>query len=405
MTKLLLANLASPANPGDQAILLGTLKLLKTYFRQPEITLVTRASSGKKIYEKMGCHVLPSYPNVEKMDSDSSIKRILAIPGSFTDPDSLKKAVRTSDAVFLAGGAYLYSYRPLIPGLTYASHFSAAYWARHFKKPLILLPQSFGPFHSWISRKFFDAAVAASDLVFYREEISGNFLKKKYPNSLKKINFLPDLALNLSTADLLGRPPRTNLKTGIVGVTVRQWCITGQENQAYIAQLADALAQFHRQFHTKIRIVVQVQARKKSEGDESVSRLLENLLVDRIGQGGVELRQKKPYFQLSELCEIYEECEMLVATRLHSGLLAFLLGRPALVIGYQHKAEGILRSLGLDSFYGGFMDQIKSSDLYSKIEHLWRERESASRRIEENLAKTRSNIEIMFKEKMEGLAK
>ena len=399
MTRILLANLASPANPGDQAILQGSLKLLRSFFKDPKITLVTRAISRKSFYEGLGCSTIPSYPNVEPIGTDCLPKKFVNAVSTFYQPGPLWEAVRNSDLIFLAGGAYFYSYRRGFPGLTFLSHLPAVEWARKMKKPVIFLPQSYGPLKSWVSQQLFARAVQRADLVFFRENLSGEWLGKKFPSLGQRFSFMPDLALFLEKEDLLEQVRPNVLKPSRVGVTIRSWQVTPEAEKSYLETLVEALSWLHQTHGLKIRSIVQVQDPKKGEGDEWISHLLEERLIQKLGKESVELSTAHPYFQLKEICSLYRECDFLLATRLHSALLTFLVGRPALVAGYQHKTEGILKALGLEELYLGPLESVGLEGIKKAFENLWQRKEEWIQKIDLALNRARSEIRGVFEKK------
>ncbi len=422
--KLVLANLASPANPGDQAILQGALKLLRATFRDPEIFAVTRAYSEKAAYEALGCHAVPNYPDVECLGSDSTLQKLLNIPRALLNPSRLVAAVRQADAVFAMGGAYYYSYRKLAPGLTYLSHFTAIALAKLFGKPVVFLPQSYGPFQSRIAQSLFDWAVHAADFIFYREEITGEWMRKRYPGLAHKYGFMPDLAFNLEHEDVLPQTRLTlsragtalghmeqvlprfqkNMPAGRIGLTIRAWEASDRNQHDYLKALVEALSTLHQKHRMRIRVIVQVQDAKKREGDEWISRELALQLEQRLGKDAVELCTAQPYFKLPGICQLYQQCDFLIGMRLHSALLSFIAGRPAIVAGYQHKAEGILKKLGLDGLYMGAFHQLDAQALQQACENMITNQEMWARKIEMALVNARAEIRRTFTERMRQLS-
>jgi colanic acid/amylovoran biosynthesis protein len=393
--RLVLSNLASPANPGDMAILRGTLKLLGERFGRYDAVLSTRYYSQRAAFEALGHSVVPSYPDVEAMDQDSAWNRVTSLPRMFRDPAPLREAVRSADAVLLAGGAYFYSYRRWAPGLTYWSHFTAQLWARRFHKPVIWLPQSFGPFVSRVSRLMFGHALRSADLAFYREPLSGQWIKNNHPR-FDRAFFLPDLALLLQPEDF-GVSPDPGPATGRIGVTVRPWG-SRSSTETYLDSLSTVLTELARE-GKKIRIVVQVRADKSTEGDEAVSRQLENRLLKKSPRESVECCSASPRFDLPAIARLYRECDWTISMRLHGALLNFILGRPALVVGYQHKAEGILKSLGLEALYAGAFDEIGPEGLRRCVEKFRRELPEWREAIGSSLRTAREAIRLGFAEK------
>lgn len=400
MKKIVLANLASPANPGDQAILLGTVKLFRRFFPGHELTIVTRAISRKSAYAELNCGVIPSYPNVEWLTGDNTIEKIGRIPKALQGGGLLREAIRNCDYVFLAGGGYFYSYRKIMPGFLFLSNCMPVYWARKFKKKLIFLPQSYGPFHSWIAEKIFSLCLKAADLVCYREEISGERLRKKYPEERQKLVFMPDLALYLKKEEIVSSVPGG---TGFIGVTVRAWEEDRKDSLHYLENLAAALCSLHEKTGLKIRIIVQVQDTKRSEGDSWISRLLEEKLKKSLPAAAVEFHEALPHFTVPQIAELYAGCSFLIGMRLHSVLLSFVMGRPALLAGYQHKSEGIFKDLGLEELFLGSFQEISAERIVAAAEKLLKNPEFWNEKIGEALSREYSQIESIFRGKMNTL--
>lgn len=400
MKRILIANLASPANPGDHAILSGTLKLVREHFPGVLISLSTRAYSQKAAYDALGCQVVPAFPDVDRLNQDDSLMKLLRVPAALMNPWPLIRAVNDSDAVFLAGGAYFYSYRKSFPGLTYLAHVSPVLWAAFKKRKVVFLPQSYGPFLSKTAQGLFRSCLHRADKIFYREDFSGEFLKRDFPECAGRFTFMPDHALYLTREDLLpGKDAGTpEIGRKRVGVTIRPWNSGGQDSAIYLESLAHSLAKYALQENMIVRIIVQVQDEKKMEGDEAISKRLEARLMEILPRDQVEFFSKKPYFTLSEISRLYSECHLMVSMRLHSALLSYILGCPALVAGYQHKAAGILARMGLDDLYMGAHHEIGEQTLMDRLRAVHAGRADYTKRIETALAEARAQISGQFKE-------
>lgn len=400
--KLLLANLASPANPGDQAILRGTLKLLREHFKNPEITVSTRAYTEGAVYEALGCRVVPSYPDVECLATDSKWEKISRIPRALADGGAFKEAVRQSDLVFLVGGAYFYSYRPFLPGLTFLAHATAGHWARKYAKKVIFMPQSYGPFSSWIAREIFNGAVKSASVIFYREMISGDWLGRAYPKLHSRFMFMPDSALYLEEKDLIASKPAQS-PVRKIGVTIRPWQATAGAEDHYFEALAQSLRRLQKEAALAIRIIVQVQDSKKAEGDEGISRRLYEALGGDAAAGRLEFHCRRPYFSLEEIATLYAGCDLLIGMRLHSALLGFIVGCPALVTGYQHKAEGIMQSMGLRELYLGDLGQVSAETLEVSVRRILDQKEVVKEKIANMLRLEREQTREIFKTQMKRM--
>ncbi|MDD5217212.1 MAG: polysaccharide pyruvyl transferase family protein [Candidatus Omnitrophica bacterium] len=401
MKNIFLTNLASPANPGDQAILMGSLKLLRLLYESPRITLATRAISQKQVYEELGCAVVPQYPNVEYLGTDSYLKKIAKVPKAFSQYRPMREAVQNADILFLVGGGYFYSYKKGLPGLTFLSHCTPVALAHYRKKPVVLLPQSYGPFKSALSSWMMDLVVRESALLFYREDLSGNWLRERYGKFCDKIIYMPDLAFMLEASDFGVNEISDKQKCHRIGITVRPWKDAATNEDRYLRVLADALIKLYRRTGMKIRIIVQVVRPTKTESDEWSSRKLDELLSKEIPPDALEFCMVKPFYRLSEIMALYGQCDFLIGMRLHSAILSFIVGRPALVTGYQHKAKGVLKTMGLEELYLGDYDAITSESLTHACEAMIKNQEKWSRRIKEAVRTKRGEIWTIFPEKME----
>jgi colanic acid/amylovoran biosynthesis protein len=399
--KIFLANLASPANPGDFAILQGSLKLIRSLWRDAEITVSTRAYSERHAYEALRCRVVPSYPNVEGLSTDSLIMKLIGIPKALAFQESFAEEIRQSDLVFLSGGAYFYSNNPILPGFTFLSHLSAISWAKLYKKKIVFLPQSFGPFQSFAAQKMFDDAIQHADLVFYREQISGDWLSKRYPSLSSRFSFMPDLALNITREDLISSQKLVDNEK-VLGVTVRPWKWKGQNAAHALSVYSEGLKRIARSHDLNIKIIVHVQDRKKGEGDEAISESLKEMLWSK-GMDKAKVVMHKPYFTLSRIAELYSECELVVGMRLHSVLTAFLVGSLGAAIGYQHKAQGVLEQLNLSNLYLGSYADLDAKIFEARVSKILEERSQYQIKIKNALDQARETIHSVFHEKMTRL--
>lgn len=391
--RILICNLASPANPGDQAILRGTLKLIHKYQPQCEVTVSTRAYSERSVYEALGCKVVPSYPDVDCMAMNDSFKKVMKIPQAMMRPGVLAKAVKSSDVVLLAGGAYFYSYRKKMPGLTYLAHVSPVCFAKKYHKPVTFLPQSYGPFYSESADRLFRYSVDGAENVYYREDLTGEWLKQKLAVKPSKCRFMPDLALYLRKEDLLGDTSAKTDNRMRIGLTLRPWSVDNKDAASYYQMLAAEIGDFAARHDCVISVIVQVMDAKDSEGDEQVSRQLAAALKQKLQPDQVELHVRQPYFELEELCGLYAACDGLIGMRLHSALLSYIVGVPAAVVGYQHKAEGILKALRLDDMYLGSYDAVNQEAVRNYLSDLLNKRQALSDNVERQLDLARANIE------------
>jgi polysaccharide pyruvyl transferase WcaK-like protein len=98
--------------------------------------------------------------------------------------------IKQADLVFLMGGGYLVTKHTVKDFFGIILNSIPLYVAKFYKKKIIILPISFGPFASPIHEKIIGRAIKDS-ILFCRDKISLSFAKKHNP----KARYLPDLAL------------------------------------------------------------------------------------------------------------------------------------------------------------------------------------------------------------------
>ncbi len=363
--KIIIANAHSIANPGDTAIVLGTIKLLRDINPKSRITIVSRSKMlDHDYYISEGCDVIASFPNAEALYNKSTLKRVLSVPKSLLTFNTLNKHIKSSNLVLLCGGGYYYSNRKYIPGLAFFSNIVPALLAAHHKKPIVSLPQSYGPLRSKIAQYFFRQVLKKSLAIYSREVISVGYIAENYGSY--NVSLCPDLAFYLTDHDAVSFPVRTRLgQTVNIGITVRKW---GNNKRTYINEIASAVKKIASMYPVRIKIIVQVRGPHEMDDDFDVSLELFKMLKKDLCD--VEIYKKEPSFSIDELIKLYSSCDLVLGMRFHSVILAMCAHKPALAIGYQHKSQGILDFLGLSDLYAGSFDNLQADCLCDKVVNL-----------------------------------
>lgn len=253
------------------------------------------------------------------------------------------KHFQTCKAVFVKGGGFLHSYG----GLTslYYTWYQLFYirLALRLDKPVIILPNSFGPFKGigvgWLVRR----TLARCAAVTARESLSASTISTL---TGQPTPVFPDLGYFLGRVTpetgAIGLPPGKNA----VGFTVRPWRFPASSQpqasyNAYVRAVAEtakhvALKGYHPVF------VAQVLGPSAHEDDRlaisDVTRLLHGINYTVVIDEGDCYR----------LAQIYSQMKFVVGTRFHSVIFAQAQGIPCLAISYGgQKGQGIMNDLGM----------------------------------------------------------
>lgn len=347
---VLVLNTHSFLNSGDAGIVLSQIGLIRDLLPGAEISLTSRTPRlDETVYEPMGIRVLPPLIPAK------------GIPLGRRSRRELREALPKSDLVLASGGGYFWSNRRSVPGRVFFQNVLPVLRAARLGKPIIFLPQSFGPTFSRPARMLLSSCLRGRSVVriFAREKASADFLAGLLggrPNA-KKVAVCPDMAFALGERDPDREARDPGLPHPVLAVTMRTWDFPGvrrpaalKMGQAYFDGMLEASRRFIRERDGSVLILPQVRGPWPYEDDRIISgRFAEELgrVSDASRVRLVELPDAVPP---GRIIGILRGVDAVLATRLHSAIFALLAGRVPAVIGYQPKSAGTMGLLGLDSF-------------------------------------------------------
>lgn len=338
----------------------------------PELSLVFRFSSDDPKFRSATRHTCHSFPDLPVYPAPISSRRgpgihwlgylfkvgivsgfRLALPG--LSRHAAVKAIREADIVIFKGGNFYRSWsrNPVTDFLAMILLFYPVLLAMRMGKRYALVSHTFGPFHTRSARSFVRWLIRRTPMVTAREFISRDVLKSCGVPSAK-IAVSPDFGFGAYAADsahtrqLLVHwdlSPRR-----YVAFTTRPWFYEERRRgdhrryNAYIENAAEILDHaIEAGYVEQVALVVQ------NDGAHSINEPDMPVLLDirahmRQAQSTVLLDQD---YTFDELCGIYENAMVVIGTRLHSCIFSFVVGTPPIAIAYSHKAEGIMKMMGL----------------------------------------------------------
>jgi colanic acid/amylovoran biosynthesis protein len=363
VSRLLIVNAHSQANAGDRAIVLGQLRLLKKMFPAATVTITSRtAELDRSLLAGLGVTALrPVFHAPAGFTSGNGewrkLFRSLVFPRQGW---AFLRCLRQADLVMACGGGYFYSTRRL-PGFTFWQNYLHIRLAVLFRKKIVFFPQSYGPLANPLSRRLLAGLLASTyvQVAFAREGISLSLLREILPAGTddRKLRSCPDMAFAFSPDPRLFSPPAglAGLPHPRLALALRDWDFPGQKTrgarrrkrESYLQALVDTCQALHRDHGASFFIYSQVQGPSSAEDD----RLLAGDVLARLGA-------RVPSSHLYSvptpsgaspdwIIGLLRQGDMLITSRLHAAIFAFLAGVPAVVIGYQHKSAGVLEGMGL----------------------------------------------------------
>ena len=409
----------SDLNRGDQALVWETKRIAQDAGMSGKFYLTAEKNEPTNQSEKMGIEIItpiiehPSrvFKNKENIRYSVGLKckwGMIAIVDLLTSVlyfntytrRIVKKFIRKdkkesldimekSSAFFVKGGGLLQTYG----GLT--STYSMYFWVYHIllaksmKKPIYVMPNSYGPFEGPFVKKIARFALNSCTLVTSRETYSQKMVKKELDIS---IGNYPDLAFYLPMSELNKEEvfSKYNLNTErkLVAITMRphRFAKSSTPEEDY-KRFKSEMAKFVRWLYNYGYMPVIIEHTLAVNSHENDGACIKDVIA---------MLDEKEYRVISDdsyncydLKCIYSYCDYIIGTRFHSVIFSLSSGIPGIAITYAgNKGQGIMHDIGLDEYTIGISD-VRAEILKEKFTLLIRNEVEAKNKIERYLVNAR----------------
>jgi len=413
--KLLLLNVHSSQNAGDLAILQETLLCLHTAFPNADVTVAINDRESEHL--PPGARYVGSFMRwvvVEDTKGEWHWRKGFALlqacwlilaaslfrlfdwqfMPSRAEQQELMQAYYTADAVVVIGGGHLYARHAL--NIAFAWLWLGLALAIIMRKPLVLLPQSFGPLPGKLQRRMLAWLVARCTFVATREYQSLKLLHVLHVR--QPILVLPDMAFaSQPIAEQTIHIPILNdisdKHEPLIGFTLMNWEEQNPQfrNQMQYEQAVLELIQ-HVKYQYGARVVLFAQCTGPTAGQDD--RRIAKRLAAAAAMAQVSVLVADELVTPEMLKAAYQQLDVLVATRMHSAIFALSAEVPTLVIGYLHKSSGIMEMLGLNQHVIDIND-VDSRLLQERFDNLWLERENVRNHLSIRIPAVRATLQYL----------
>jgi colanic acid/amylovoran biosynthesis protein len=292
-------------------------------------------------------------------------------------------AYLNADLVICTPGGYFYRYGRGRALIVFMLTIAFAILA---KKPLYMLPQSFGPLTSQRERWLAKYLLKRARLIFTREEISLNYLVDwGIPKS--SIHISPDMAFafdGMPTKDaidwLLNHEIDPQNSRPLLGVTVLDWGAqhSGFQNQSkYEEAICAAIRYFNKKYGGKVLFIAQSVGPTQVEDD----RIPAQRISDKLGSSNDAIFHMTESISPMLLKSIYGQLDICIGTRMHANIFAISQYVPVLPIEYLPKTRGIAQTAGIADWVVDIYS-ITESMLIQKLESLWSEKDTVRKHLQ-----------------------
>jgi colanic acid/amylovoran biosynthesis protein len=360
---ILVINVHSALNLGDDAIMHSTLAGIRTIHPTAHVSIAANDPSSWK-----------KYPEVEILSSlctfvsdcrigiwRNKIIRLISMPvllilaavlyrafgiSWYFGNNELRELLRSyyqADLVLSCGGGNFYAHRSASPAFIWALLTLA--FAQALGKKTIMLPQSVGPVQGRFQRFFARFVFQRVHTLMVRESQSIRFIRDELRLDTACV-LSSDMAFGLPPAE--GKPPSES-NAPRIGVTLINRGLQDpnfKEQTLYEDSIARILIDLNKKIQARIEIFAQCYGPSEDQDDRGISRTMQRRLATEIRdvtfsdnyQGAVELKR-----DLGNM-------DLILGSRLHTGVFALSQAIPVVLIGYQPKSAGIMHDFGLDRY-------------------------------------------------------
>ena len=358
--RILIVNLHSARNLGDDGIMAGTLAGLARVFPDAQITLAANDPHSWQKYDSLavmdslcswvadtcagnwraGLWRMPFY--LFLLAVYAGLFRLFHFRPGLRDPwkHNLLQAYYAADLVLSCGGGNFYAHHSPSPGFFWA--LMALAFPLALGKPVVMLPQSVGPITGRLQRLLARQVFRRVSVIMVREALSAQFLREAL-GLTNQIYVLPDLAFGLATGkpQTAGERQAAAHKPAIrVGVTVidrRAQMKVFHNQDAYEQALVDVLEHLQRQYGAELHLFVQCFGPGATQDVRPVAMRL----AEKLKEQEVEVVMQDYFMGAAQLQDAYAEMDLVIASRMHAGIFALSRGVPTVMIAYQPKAQGL----------------------------------------------------------------
>lgn len=376
-------------NPGDAAILQGTIRILESMHDDLAVVVLDRAGGIAERYypwaeflpalfragPRRGLRGLAArrgYAHrVDQIDGArfKGAARLLRSAGSpaarllvTRSERTTLEAYRDADLVIASGGTYLvghYNLQP--PVLEYEA-------ALALGRPLIMFPQSMGPFGSnrWTAR--LSDVLASTSAIFVRDSLSAEHLAGI--GIRENVSVVPDTAFALAPAQWPAEVvERGRTAPRRIAISVREWRHfsgdSSTQHAAYISAVARLTESLVNDHGAEVTFLSTCQGISEYWTDDSATALqiTDGLSADTKRSVTVDRAFRQPV----ELVDVYRTFDAVVATRMHAGILALCAGTPVLPIAYEFKTRELFRGMGLGEWVVDIEEPDRIADIAAEF--------------------------------------
>lgn len=365
---VLITNLHSAQNLGDEAINRVTLEMVTTAFPAAKVTF---AANHPQSWQKFAeVHTLASMSTWggDAVTGDWKSKSwqlpfFAALLGlcafvyryfgrklyfGSQQQRTLQAAYYAADLVLSCGGGNFYANSATSPA--YLWSLLTVAFAVALGKPTWLLPQSIGPISGQIQRFLTRLTLNRTEQILVREQRSLAFASDEL-GLTAPIQLMPDLAFGLASVGTLPSALVSQPRNDIIHIGLTPMDRQAQDKRfgrqkEYEEILVSLVQKLSQEQPIRCSIIAQCHGPSADQDDRVVARRLYEKLLSL----GVEVELCDAFDNLNDLLLHFRQLDCLIGTRMHTAILGFTQSIPTTLLAYQPKAHGVMQMMQMADY-------------------------------------------------------
>lgn len=259
--------------------------------------------------------------------------------------------------------------------------------AKFIGKPIVVFPNTIGPFRTWVGRFLSRLALNSCGYVLAREPISFEIVNSLGIESRKILT--ADTALLFKTTKETTSGSFSHPAIGVCPGIYR-YSLSDDQVRNYILDHAKALDVAIERYGFNVVLSPHYVSHLEYDDSEICELILEKMKnkdqAKIVVAGGVE-----------EFKSLLDHMDMIIASKLHPAVMGVSGYVPTLCIAYDHKQIGLFKLLGMEDCIIPIMEA-SSERISSKIDFVWKEREKIRALLQTRIPELQEGIRKAVKE-------
>lgn len=248
------------------------------------------------------------------------------------------------------------------------------------KKPYTLLPQTYGPYKSKLSKILSRYILSHAENIITRDQRSINTINVLLGEKSQKriIQYCPDVAFWLKSTmpKNLRIFPTIEFKESkrIIGLNINGLLYNGGYTGKNMFMLKCDYADYIKQLINKVLIETQYEILLIPHTFGSIEDVNSDNFASKFVHGQIENKLRKRVhivqgvYNQNEIKGIINLCSFFVGSRMHACIAAISQGIPTIALAYSHKFEGVFNSIG----FGHYVIDAKKVDTDNALRQTFR---------------------------------